>query len=731
MTSWQSLLNQLENSIGTTAQQIPGSRLLLWLVMKRLGITEPVMPALQGHVTQLDEETREAHALLASLSDVDLFQTEMLDELFQQQMNPHSRENSGSYYTETSLAGFMVKESLRTHYHQWMKHHEADGWFPLEQMESTPVTHGIPPAVLDAQAAWLDSLTLLDLSCGSGVFLRQGLVHLIKTAQWIEVQRGGDAALDQLVMKTATRQLTGVDMNPEAVMMADMMLRIEMLRLMGKEAMTPELQCLRLKVACADALTWEPDDNQRYQLILGNPPYLGEKGHRPLFDQARSTRVGALYYEKNMDFSYYFIHRGLELLETQGCLCYITTSYFTTADGARRLRQRLYEEAVFHWLINPEKTMIFPHAKGQHNLIYCLGAAGDNSMVQPMLLHLTQSVERSVLFERLYQQGIKGFSPVVFDNPLTLFDQRGQLMVRSPGMKQHLLKQLEHKTVYQLQDLCFVNQGLVSGADRLTSRHQPLVPHEAAGKGIFVLDEGEKDELLLKAPEAASFLKPFFKNSHIWPYEAAGDSSQWLLYLTDKNMPDITRVKSLEQHLAPYRPILEKRREVKMGLRKWHSLHWPRDPEIFEGDKIVAPQRSMLNVFARVSIPWYASADVYYLSRRETCFHSLDYLTAWLNSALCYAWLNQHGKMKGSDLELYASPLKAIPVPLLPGGEAEEWVLKKLENRFEASLEGNTAFLGEMDHFFLELMEISVTEAGPLLEQVHSLRSRFRRRGIL
>ncbi|WP_283407615.1 Eco57I restriction-modification methylase domain-containing protein [Anoxynatronum buryatiense] len=703
--------------------------------MRKLGVNTLAAAPLHEDLELLNMETQGAHDLFDNLNKVDLFQTEILDELFQQSMNPDFRESSGSYYTETPLAAFMVKESLRTHYHQWMKGCSASAWFPLDLIKSENDPGCIPAGILEAQEEWLDLITVLDLSCGSGVFLRQGLIQLAAVSNWVNEKRGLAVSMADVVMKIGSRHLTGVDKEPEAVMMADMLLRIEMMRQGGVSVITPGIQNIHLKVECGDALTWEPAADERYQLILGNPPYLGEKGNRRLFDSARSTRAGALYYEKNMDFSYYFLHRGLDLLHQKGCLCYITTSYFTTADGARKLRQRLHGEVVFHWLINPEKTMIFPHAKGQHNLIYCLGVAGEGLSVLPRLLHLNQPMDRTALFNLLYHQGLTSLSPAVFASTSALFDQRGQLMVRSPGRNKSLLQQMEQKTVFQIQDLCYVNQGLVSGADRLTRRHNDLVADVAPGTGIFVLDEIEKDQLVTAAPEVAPYIKPFFKNSHIWPYEVACTSNQWLLYLTDKNLPDISRIKPLEQHLTPYRPILEKRREVAMGLRKWHSLHWPRDPDIFESVKIVAPQRAMLNVFARSNTPWYASADVYYLKRRETCFHSLDYLVAWLNSALCYAWLSQYGKMKGSDLELYASPLKAIPVPSLPGGEAEQRVMKmvddyRLSNQEAHNPEQMRSFLEAMDRCFLEQTEISLADARPLLEQVCSLRRRFRRRQV-
>jgi adenine-specific DNA-methyltransferase len=90
-------------------------------------------------------------------------------------------------------------------------------------------------------------------------------------------------------------------------------------------------------------------------------------------------------------------------------------------------------------------------------------------------------------------------------------------------------------------------------------------------------------------------------------------------------------------------------------------------------EKIVAPQRSRRNVFGYNDIPWYASADVYFITRRDPDFE-LKYLLGLLNSRLYFVWLYHKGKRKGEMLELYQKPLTEIPVKRVSKSEQNPFI---------------------------------------------------------
>ena len=81
----------------------------------------------------------------------------------------------------------------------------------------------------------------------------------------------------------------------------------------------------------------------------------------------------------------------------------------------------------------------------------------------------------------------------------------------------------------------------------------------------------------------------------------------------------------------------------------------------FNDEKIVTPYRSKELRFALSTTPWYASRDVYYIVKNKPNI-SLKYILALLNSSLYYQWFFNRGKRKGDMMELYAKPLKEVPI---------------------------------------------------------------------
>ena len=156
---------------------------------------------------------------------------------------------------------------------------------------------------------------------------------------------------------------------------------------------------------------------------------------------------------------------------------------------------------------------------------------------------------------------------------------------------------------------------------------------------------------------------PLYKNSDIKHFWTENETDLNLLYVdSSTNQLDEFQME-LKRILEPHRHKLIARREVVKNVRDWYELTWPRNRLIFESPKIVAPQRAKTNYFAYTEQPFFASADVYYITEKaERSPYSLPILSLLLNSSLYLTWLRSFGKRKGSLLELYATPLKNLPI---------------------------------------------------------------------
>ena len=110
-------------------------------------------------------------------------------------------------------------------------------------------------------------------------------------------------------------------------------------------------------------------DNGGFDIVIGNPPYVGEKGNKDVFRKINSTEWGNHFYEGKMDLFYFFFHKAIDLTRENGFISFITTNYFITSDGGLNLRKDFKSRTIITKLINFDEFKIFDNARGQHNMI--------------------------------------------------------------------------------------------------------------------------------------------------------------------------------------------------------------------------------------------------------------------------------------------------------------------------------------------------------------------------
>lgn len=519
------------------------------------------------------------------------------------------RSATGSYYTPYPLAEKMVRMAFYDYFKSKTEIPEAFFYTPYYIKET------------DDFVKQLQTIKIGDIACGSGVFIIAALRVMISYYEVLKV----DCDIEALV-----NQVYGLDIQREPLIV----LRF----LLFDFCMSKGVKLWHFNLYEGDTLL--NDYDLQFDIILGNPPYVGEKGNKELFDQYKHLSG----YEARMDLFYFFIYKGYEYLKSDGVLMYITTNYFITADGASKLRHFMKEQLQFIRIINLDECKMFSEAKGMHNLIYSFS----KQMVEETIINI------------IPQSRIKSMdvlSQVLFKLPHhQLFSETGNIILYEKPSYYPIIRKILNLTMMNLGQLVSINQGIVSGADKVTQtiidKKLPKETVEAydiqVGQPIYVFDEKTFE---------SSYLKPFYKNSHIGAYKVKMDEPRWILYVKNN---DLSETDKAYKHLLPFKELLSKRREVKNGARDWYALQWARDQQIFENPKIVVPQRANKNYFGYTEECFYSSADVYYLTGGP-----LKYLLGILNSKLYYFWLYNRGKRKGKALELYANPLSKIPIPMM------------------------------------------------------------------
>lgn len=406
-----------------------------------------------------------------------------------------------------------------------------------------------------------------------------------------------------------------------------------------------------------------------FDIVIGNPPYIGEKGHKELFRPIASTEFGKRFYQGKMDYFYFFFHKGLDLLVDNGELAFITTNYYPTATGAKKLRRDFKNRACIRALINFNEVKVFESAAGQHNMITLLSKKNDEHFPCKSLMckgnDLINSKDLSSILINSSENMI-----LEYVEQSNLYDG-DECYIRQEGVNfdndNNTIGSIINKMMLQethLGDLADVNQGVLTGCDTVANRNIDKIPKESnkiPNDGIFVFDLCNSRDLVTIASFSVGkkLLRDFYKNSDITRYYCSSKASKKILYYPNELQQ--TKYPDIYAHLLKFKPLLESRLKTYNEHYHWTAIHRTRDEKIFLGPKIVVPYRSKRNSFAYNNKEWFCRTDSYIITAKNSDV-DLFYLLGVLNSKLNFLWLYHRGKRKGEILELFQVPLCEIPI---------------------------------------------------------------------
>ncbi len=388
-----------------------------------------------------------------------------------------------------------------------------------------------------------------------------------------------------------------------------------------------------------------------FDIVIANPPYIGEKGHKELFLPVKLDAHLGKYYLGKMDYFYFFFHLGINYLHNKGICTLISTNYYPTALGARKLRRDFAERTNILQLINFNEYKIFESALGQHNLITII----EKDTKHNNLCKILNTSRKGFVCQGHVQSVLDGSDNSVsisYVNQQTLFEGEEnyiRLNIKSDG--ENKLKTVFDKMIIgnqRLGNIANVNTGLFTACD-----------------SVYIVDIDKIKTKFNTNELEQSLLKPLYKNSDINKYVTSNIVRKVVIYHHEKARYNLSDIPNIYSYLLENKAKLQSRRDnsLKGALKRgrWDVMALPKIAINFDGPKIVSPQRSKTNTFGYNEIPWYASADVYYITKPDKAF-DIKYLLGLLNSKLYYVWLYNKGKRKGESLELYQKPLSEIPI---------------------------------------------------------------------
>lgn len=460
-------------------------------------------------------------------------------------------------------------------------------------------------------------------------------------------------------------------------------------------------------------------DNKGFDIVIGNPPYVGEKGNKEIFRPIAKTDFGKKHYVGKMDLFYFFFHKAIDIGREKAEISFITTNYYPTAYGGRKLRSDFKERTSIRKLINFNEMKIFESALGQHNLITMLVKENDQSLKSENILVEKTGVADTQVLSNIFNEKDKETKYYYVEQDKLYEGKEDYIRLigvynntDGSSVQSILSKMKSCKTMFG--DICMVKQGIVSGADKVTDKHKRDYGCDwVKGQGIFLLNKKEVEDLELSEFEQ-QFIKSVYKNSQIHKYFIEDNDDLYVMYIT--KTVDKSKIPNIIKYLEEFKPILENKRETRQGKLPWYSLHWPRESNIFEQNyKITNSRRSKSNIFALDTKKRYEQSDIMVSVVKEKYESKIEikYLLSLLNSKLYSLWLQNQGKLKGKMFELYGTPLSEIPIKIIDIDEQQKFV-KKVDAIIETKQENCNSSINDLmckiDSMIYKLFELTEEE---------------------
>lgn len=540
--------------------------------------------------------------------------------LYKSFSSPVSEEEKISLITNFKLSiGLEINEKLGDYYACNLDNNKENGVvYTPDEISRYIVENTIKPEVIISNPF----LKILDPACGSGNIIISCFLHLVniykENLELINQKNKLKIHEDMIAKHILDHNIFGNDIDETALYI----LQLDLFSL-GRYINRDNFQT-------ADFLT--KNISIKYDIILGNPPYVGHKSIDKDYGDLIRKQYGHVFRDKG-DLSYCFFSKAIECTTDCGKITFITSRYFMESSSGMQLRGLLsgsasVEKIIDFYGIRPFKGIGIDPAilfitKESREKIEVIKPVFNEMTLKSLLIKDTH-IFNNISFKRFYI------------NKKDL-DERNWMLI--DGVTKEIVNKIEKKSNNRLQDICNSHQGIITGCDR-----------------AFIVTE----DIICEKKLERDIIKPWIKSSHInKPSQAR--AKEFIIY--SNLIDDVKRYPNAIEHIACHKDKLMNRRECRKGVRKWFELQWGRKAELFEGKKIIFPYKSSNNRFALDKSSYY-SADIYALTINESMNIGYEYLLFILNSSLYEFYFKTFAKKLGGSLyEYYPNNLMKLKLP--------------------------------------------------------------------
>jgi SAM-dependent methyltransferase len=366
----------------------------------------------------------------------------------------------------------------------------------------------------------------------------------------------------------------------------------------------------KVRVIQGDFLTMDPDELGSFDFIISNPPYISYEKIEPTKRNLYKSMFEVAY--GRFDIYMLFFEKALKLLKPGGRLVFITPEKFLYVLSARNLRKLLSRYVV-------EEIELVAEDAFKGVLAYpAITVIRKEEAIRPTIMRLRDGTITEVIIPRDGSPWISQMDDISCHYNLKLKDVAVRISAGVATGRDDIFIVRKSELPEELRIYAYPT---ISGAE--LSRFKP-------GE---VIDPNKLEYVMLV------------------PYDRSGR------LLTEEE------AKPLIEYLSKWRNLLEERRCVKIGGKKWYALHEDpplRDilrPKILWAD--IAREPAFYADFEGRIVPRHT---VYYMVPRDP--NMIPELLEYLNESKVREWLKQRcQKAANNYIRLQSHILKELPIP--------------------------------------------------------------------
>jgi tRNA1(Val) A37 N6-methylase TrmN6 len=489
------------------------------------------------------------HIFEHSLGDIESVQAEIKGEKIDSDKT--KRKKDGIFYTPKYITKYIVENTIgKLCEEKRIELNIVDEEYARGRKNRHSNTIKNLEDKLNDYRSWLLSLTILDPACGSGAFLNQALDFLIAEHRKIDDLKaqlfGSGLIFSDITTDILEKNIYGVDLNEESVEIAKLSLWLRTAQIGRKlNKLNNNIKCGNSlisdpEIAGEKAFNWQTEfpeifANGGFDVVIGNPPYVGEKGHADIFESLKKVPKWAEYYRRRSNTYYFFIKLGIELLKSNGFQSLIIPREFVSADWANKVRASILTDSTIVSIVDFNDLKVFEDA-------------GTSSLI------LTQSKRKS---KDSYSFKLKELRDNLFiENQL--FNDDLSILYSTSDFDYEDFKAWNFyqdsvcfdNTMCPLSDFFNISQGLVTGADKVSNKHiaNNLIEEEYLGRGIYILNEGidirhQNGNIQLNinnnwvslSSKETKYIKPFIKTENLNKWIVT-ESQYYVIYIGSNDL---------------------------------------------------------------------------------------------------------------------------------------------------------------------------------------------------